>query len=238
MAKLSRRKYRILSVAVTGVAVLGFTALWHWSPLADYANAEKLVPVLRAIETHPVLPFLLIGAYIGAGLTMFPMTVLNTAAVLVCGPWRGLEFAYIGNFASALVTFGVVRIVGRRAIRSLSGARIIALSEMLARRGVLSVILMRNIPVSYALISAAAAVSHIRFRDYVLGTAMGIVPGILVVCFLAGGIKEMIYEPRWEYIALLFGAGLVLLYAWKRLIDSLRREMSRNGDPILPDEEP
>jgi uncharacterized membrane protein YdjX (TVP38/TMEM64 family) len=238
MGKMSRKQYRILSVAAVGLALAGFTVLWHWSPLAGYADVGRLVRVLREVETHPALPFLFIGAYIGAGLTMFPMTVLNTAVVLICGPWHGLEYAYIGNFASALVTFWVVRFFGRGPLHSVSGGRILQLSEGLARRGVLSVILMRNIPVSFALISAAAAVSHIRFRDYLLGTAMGMLPGILVVCFLAGGIKEMIYRPRWEYIGLLFGAGLVLLYLWKRFIDGLRRELRREGEPILPDEEP
>ena len=62
----------------------------------------------------------MIGAFVGGGLVMFPVTVL-IAVSATFGPWLGLLYAGAGAFFSALVTYGLGARLGRKTLRELMG---------------------------------------------------------------------------------------------------------------------
>lgn len=213
-----RRNKGIIAVLCALVLLFCLAALWRWSPLAEHLDVQSLRLRMAGLRNTAYLPFLFVAAYLVAGMTMFPMTVLNTTAVLLLGPWKGFEYAYLGNMASAVFTFVVIRYAGRRPLQRISGHKLLALSQRAARRGVLSVIVLRNIPIGFATSSMAAAVSHISFRDYLLGSSVGMLPGIVLVCLLAGSVYNLLLQPK---LGLGLGAAVAaaaLFAFWRWLV--------------------
>jgi uncharacterized membrane protein YdjX (TVP38/TMEM64 family) len=68
----------------------------------------------------------------------------------------------------------------------------------MARQGILTVALIRNIPVApFSLVNLIAGASHIKLKDYLLGTAAGMLPGILVITLFADRLLHTIQHPGW-----------------------------------------
>jgi uncharacterized membrane protein YdjX (TVP38/TMEM64 family) len=119
--------------------------------------------------------------FVVAGVIMVPVTLLIAATVAVFGPFLGIVYAFVGAMASALATYALGRALGRNTVRRIAGKRLNDLSRRLARRGLLAVLLVRVIPVApYAVVNVVAGATHIGWRDYVLGTALGLVPGLVI----------------------------------------------------------
>ncbi len=216
-------KTKIIALISILTVLIGFFLLWHITPLAQYTEARSLIQQIKELQEVPGLPFIIILAYLVAGLTLFPMTILNIALVIVFGPWIGFCYAYLGNVLSALLTFSIIRIFGHKPFHHLSGQKIRHISQLIAQRGVVSVVFLRITPISFAILSMIAGISHIRFKDYFLGSLIGVVPGIAIVCFFAGKIRQILSQPTLEDILILLVGGICIILLWNWLYRRLKK---------------
>jgi uncharacterized membrane protein YdjX (TVP38/TMEM64 family) len=143
------------------------------------------------------------------------------ATVLVFGPWWGMLYALTGSELSALAVFWAGRLLGRDTVRRFAGSLLNRISQRLSDAGLMTVITFRIVPVApFSVINLVAGVSEIRWRDFALGTFMGMVPGVLTVVLLADRIAESLRSPDMRQFALLgvtvlaVAAGLVGLRRW------------------------
>ena len=147
-----------------------------------------------------------------------PVTAMIIVSVLVFGPWVGFGYALLGSFSSALCGYGLGSLLGRNAVRQVAGKRINQVSRQLAKRGILTMIVVRIVPVApFTVINLIAGASHIRFRDFVLGTLFGMTPGILGVTLLTDRVEATLRTPDWQTLltlvvvaAVVFAVGYLL----------------------------
>lgn len=102
----------------------------------------------------------------------------------------------------------------------------------LARRGFLASALIRLVPtIPSVLINIAAGATPIRFRDFILGTALGSVPKMALMAFGGYAAMEAIRNNSfWAWIVL---AAVIVL--WALLAVAARRWMRREKDkPAAP----
>jgi uncharacterized membrane protein YdjX (TVP38/TMEM64 family) len=79
------------------------------------------------------------------------------------------------------------------------------------RRGLTTTAVVRAIPGSpFALVSVAAGASDIRFLDYLIGTAIGIMAPVSVVTVATEQTVRLLTEPSASQVALL--AGVIALW--------------------------
>ena len=111
-------------------------------------------------------------------LTPVPKNVISIAAGFAWGLGLGVVLVFVGALLGAAIAFLLGRALGRDAIERFTGARVKAVDDLLRRRGLLSVIGVRLIPlIPFTVINYAAGLTAVRVRDYALGTAIGIIPG-------------------------------------------------------------
>jgi uncharacterized membrane protein YdjX (TVP38/TMEM64 family) len=123
---------------------------------------------------------LLVGLSL-ATLAPIPRTALSLLAGVLAGFWGGLALALGSGVLGALAGFGLARWLGRDAVARLAGPRLARADALLARRGVVAVMTGRLIPVTpFTLVSYAGGLSGVRLRDYLLGSAVGLVPGTVL----------------------------------------------------------
>ena len=78
-----------------------------------------------------------------------------------------------------------------------SGTRVNRISRALARPGVLSVMALRMLPIApFSVINLAAGASHVKFTDFLIGTSLGMAPGILVITLLGNQLGRVLTEPE------------------------------------------
>jgi len=162
----------VVAVAVLVAAVVGVPDVERLR--ADVAAAGAAAPAL----------FVLL--YAVATLAPLPKNVLSTLAGVLFGWVPGVALVLVAALLGAVGAFGLGRVLGRDAVERLTGARVARLDGLLRRRGLIAVIGVRLIPVlPFTTINYAAGLTAVRIRDYVIGTAVGIVPG--TVAFVALG---------------------------------------------------
>lgn len=197
------RRHAALIIALLA-AVLGLTAAWHWSPLREWVNINTLAGIASGFEQMPGAPILALGVFIIGGLIAFPLTVLIIVCVLVFGPWQGFLYSLSGAMLSAILMYGLGHLLGRSTVQRFAGRKISELNRRLARRGLLTIIFVRIIPVApFTVINLIAGASHIRFRDFAIGSAIGLLPGIVGMSLFTDRLAATIQKPDLPTFALL-----------------------------------
>ena len=119
-----------------------------------------------------------IVGYVLCSLLVVPKGVLSIAAGLAWGLLSGVGIVIVGALLGAIAAFWVGRWLGRDAVARLAGDHLARLDDLVDRRGVAAIVVVRLIPViPFTVINYAAGLTAIRFSPYLIGTAIGIVPG-------------------------------------------------------------
>jgi phospholipase D1/2 len=211
----------LLRVVLLAAGVIALAAFWRWSPVNAWLNVAAVKSAGEWVRQQPLTPVLVMAGYVIGGLVAFPVTVMVIATVLIFGPWWGLLYALSGSELSALVVFGTGRLLGRDIVRRFAGSLFNSVSQTLSDAGLMTVITFRIVPVApFSVINLIAGVSEIRWRDFALGTFLGMVPGVLTIVLLANRIAKSLRSPYIEQFAALgvtvlaVGAGLMGLRRW------------------------
>src|SRR5690606_30349610 len=106
--------------------------------------------------------------------------------------------------------------LGRDVVSRLAGEKVNRLSRKLARRGWLVVALVRVVPIApYTIVNMVAGASHISARSFLIGTAIGMCPGILAIMIFGEGLKRVLLDPDWETVTLsLLALCCAVLILW------------------------
>lgn len=177
-------------LGLLGVAAV-LATVWMTTPLRSLASVDTLSYWAEEFKRWPATPLIVLAFYVVGGLVLLPVSLTIAATGLVFGAWPGLAYAAIGTLASALATYAVGAGIGHERLTRLGGARIAALSRKAASKGLRSVIAIRIVPIApFAVINAILGASHVRLRDYMLGTCLGMAPGILIKVLFADQLAE------------------------------------------------
>lgn len=207
--KPTGRRISILVVSFLVLLAAGLT--WRFTPLGDMLNVSALLDMLHQWRDSGFMPVVFIAAFIIGGLIVVPVTLMIIIAVLAFGPLLGFAYALIASFLSALSGYGVGSMLGRQAVRQLAGKRLNQVSKKLAKRGVLTMMVVRVVPVApFTVVNLIAGASHIKLRDFMMGTLLGMTPGILGITLLTNRVEATLRSPDWKTIATLVVVALVV----------------------------
>lgn len=204
-----------LRPAVWGVAILllllGIGGLWTWTPLRQWVNLDLLLHYTSQISESRLAPLLVIGTFTLGGALHFPVTLLMVATAITFPPLLALVYSLAGCLASATALYWAGRLLGRKALNRFGGRQLNRFSLKLAQRGLLTIIMIRIFPIGpFSFINFVAGSSHIRFTDFFLGTAMGLLPGLTALTFFGDRLGETLRHPKLDNFLLLTGIALFL----------------------------
>lgn len=148
---------------------------------------------MRMRSLGPWGPPALILAYIPACLLLLPGSALSLAAGAVFGSIWGTVYVSAGSVLGACAAFLAGRHLARDWVRrKMAGnARLIALSRAVGSDGWRIVGLTRLSPVfPFNLLNYAYGVSEVSFRDYLLASWIGMLPGTAVYVSLGSFLGE------------------------------------------------
>jgi phospholipase D1/2 len=202
-----RPRRSLIKVVGAAVVILALTLSWHYTPLSRLAEPEIVHSSLAAFAQNPWAPLLVVGTFIAGGFLAFPVTILIAATAAAFGPWPGFAYACAGVFASAILTYALGARLGKEALRNVLGPRLNRIRRRIARKGVIAVATIRLVPVApFTVVNLVAGASAIRPLDYVAGTVLGMLPGLIVLSVLGHQIFRILIHPTPADVALLLAA--------------------------------
>lgn len=207
-ARLARHllvRLRPLLIALVCVLVLlGIALAWRYTSLSALVTADNVRAVLKAVRGEPWAIAVVILVFVLAGAIVFPLNILILTTAAVFGPWLGIVYGGAGTVSSGLVMFLIGSRLGREALYRMLGECWRHGLEGLRKRGLLAVVTFRLLPiVPFTLVNLAAGASGIRFIDFLVGTLIGMLPGLVLLSVMGDRIIRILAEPSAGDIAIL-----------------------------------
>ena len=155
-----------------------------------------------------------------------PSFLITFANGLAFGVFWGWMLSLFGHVLAAAVCFGISRSLGRVPVEVLVGKTgLQSADRWFARWGMYAVFFARLVPgVAFDVISYAAGLTRMRFRNFLIATALGIFPQTLLYSFLGRQAPE--YVALFLMTSGLVVAGVVVVAVQRRRRE--RRKPKRN----------
>jgi len=129
-------------------------------------------------------PLLYIVAFAVGELVHVPGWVFVAAAVVAYGRATGAALALAGALVSISVTFAVVRGVGGKPLGAIRWRWVARMLAHLDEHPVRTIILLRLVLWLTPQLNYVLALSHVRYRSYLVGSAVGLVAPVIILSLL------------------------------------------------------
>ena len=185
-------------------------------------------------------PVVYIVLYVFRPLILFPAAVFSASAGAIWG-LKGLIYLLIGANLSAIAEFIIARYFAREAVEKLIKGKFNSIDQVIEKRGFITVLLIRLIPnVAWDIQNLALGLTKVKFRDYVLATLIGILPGSFALVYFGSSFISVITNPKhfWKIIVafVIFGAVYYLQQILRKKQNGVvsKRSASNHKGPITP----
>jgi phospholipase D1/2 len=171
-------------------------------------------------------PFALLGAYVVGTYILFPRPVLTLVSVMTFGVRLGLVYSTVSILLAALLSYYTGRVMKRETVRRIAGDALDEAAKPLKRHGVIAVFAANMLPTPpFVVQNIIAGAMRIRLWEFMAGTALALIPGILAWSVFGDQIMNALdAEGKVNYW--LVGAAIVLLGAF---IYGARRWLKKKG---------
>ncbi|MGL5941403.1 MAG: TVP38/TMEM64 family protein [Waterburya sp.] len=145
------------------------------------------------LETMGIFaPIIYIILYAIATLLILPSTPLNLTGGAIFGLGWGTVWTTIAALVAAIAAFVFTRTLGRELVTQKFAGRWQAVDAEIRKGGLFYMFAIRLLPIiPYGLVNFTAGLTSIKFKDYLLGTFLGTVPGVLPFVMLGSGINQL-----------------------------------------------
>ena len=178
---------KLLGVALVATAL--FVA-WRWTPLREVADPKALLAHAHALRESGVAALLVPAIFVVLSLALFPIVVLRVTTVMVFGPILGPIYALVGIALGTFLGHTIGARLGSEALERLAGQRVEAVRGKLEKRGLWAIAALRLLPLGpFMLVNAVGGAARLRRRTFVLGTVLGLTPGLIVMALLSAQLE-------------------------------------------------
>lgn len=188
-------------IAVAGIALslAGLALAWQYTPLNAFTDIGYVTGIISQNMQSKFAPLFAIAAFMLGGLVVFPVLVLIAATAAALGPWVGFASALAGVLLSASLLFMIGRFMGHKRLQSLLGKRALRIQNRIVGKGVVAVALIRMVPIApFSLVNLLAGASQLTLRDFLIGTILGMAPGIATMAALGAQIADFARNASWS----------------------------------------
>lgn len=207
-------------IVLVGLACAALAAAWRYTPLSEFITAQQVMAWARAVREVKWAPIAVIALYTPAAFVLFPRPVLTLLTVIAFGPWLGFAYGMAGILVAALATYYAGRILQRDTVRRLAGERLNEMSKKLRSHGLAAVTAVRLVPAApFAIEGVVAGALRLKLWHYMLGTFLGMLPGVLATSVFGGQIAAALEDPsqlNWWIVAGVVLAFVVFTYFVRR----------------------
>jgi uncharacterized membrane protein YdjX (TVP38/TMEM64 family) len=187
------------------------------------ASADDLGQVFEVAASKWYALPLTILVYVIMSFFGAPQFVLMAATMVAFGPAYGFAYAWIATLCSASVNFWMGKGVGARLLERFGGEWMNRAAEFVGRNGLMASALVRVVPSGpFIVVNMAFGASKTPYWAFLVGTALGTAPKILVVGLTGQSLLAALSGQNLLYAAALLLAALAV---WLVIMLAARRRL-------------
>jgi len=188
---MDARAWRTLAVSFVLFGGVGLVFLFGAQVLGfdGEATVEQWLGAASGVWALPVA----VVAFAALAFIGVPQFMLIAAAVVAFGPLTGFAYSWIGTMVSSLVGFYLGRVAGAQVLERFSGEGVRRFMTLVGRNGFVASLIVRLVPSApFIVVNMAAGVTPMRVTHFIAGTAIGIVPKIVLTAFAGASIVQVL----------------------------------------------
>ncbi len=237
MRERTRRDY--LKFAAFLLIAAGVAYLLFFTPTGamfrTHEGRKALVGKLDFLvqAAGPLGPALFILLYSTAALFL-PATPFTIAGAMIFGKFHGMLYNLAADTLGASISFYLGRYFLHGVARGFLETRMPWLDRKAAEDGFSVIFYLRIFWFPFIVLNYAAGATRIRFRDYLLGTALGLLPPVFIFTYFVGAMRDVLATYQRPTDLLTFDLLVpVLLLAFSFFLPTLLKRI-RKGRELLP----
>jgi uncharacterized membrane protein YdjX (TVP38/TMEM64 family) len=200
-------------VALFCVVILSIAASVALEVTTDARRIHDMVD-----DFGPFIPVVFLAAHVIASLTFVPRSVMALVASMLFGFWQACLWATVGSTVGALVGFYIARYINGGLIEPEQWERVGPLVQRAEEGGWRAIAIVRLMPLlPHALTNYVLGLTRISYRDYIVGSVVGMVPETYVFVKLAISGRDALIGGAWIE-PLLWGLAFIALSALPKIL--------------------
>ena len=157
-------------------------SIFQLSGLREHFNLAYLQQKMTENQVSGLMIFIVLFSL--GNLIQIPGWIFLAAAVLTLGKTWGGVATYVAASLSCIITFLTIRMVGGDALRQVKNKLAVRLLAKLDGRPIASIVLLRVLFQTVPALNYALAMSGVKFRNYLIGTLLGLPLPIIFYCWI------------------------------------------------------
>ena len=197
-------------------------ALFRWTPLNEFLTKDKMVALMMDLRSAWWAPVALLALYLVVSPTGLPVSPLIFAGGVVFGVKLGWLYNLLGTMIGATASFLLARALGYDLVSHVVPATLLQRAEtILEKHGFWTIVRVRFLPIPFAVINYGAALAGVRFPQFLVATAIGLVPSMLIYTYFGHALFNAATADRQTVIRNL--AGVLVLVMLLTFVVPLRK---------------
>lgn len=182
-------KKSIIKFIILIMIIAGAFFAFRYTSLSQYTQKEALLNLLARFREHWWGPVGFILIYGVGCVVAFPGSLLTLCGGAIFGVAWGTFYNILASNLGATLAFLIARYFGRDFVARLMRGRIESFDEKVASHGFRFIFTLRLIPlVPFNGLNFGSGLSRIKYRDYLLGSVLGMLPGTFIYTYFADAL--------------------------------------------------
>lgn len=187
MLTSKRNKFLVFIALIVGIILIV-----NYFGLASLLSPSYLREKVLSYGSLAPIVFLLI--YSIAMIIFLPGTPITIAGGLIFGKFLGTFYTVLGATIGATIAFLIARTLGESFVNDLLKGKYKKLYEYdkkIEKNGFLVVLILRLMPIfPFNGLNFALGLTKVKFKDYLLATLLGIIPGSFVLAYFGDSLAN------------------------------------------------
>ena len=228
MSDATDRRRALLRLLAFGVLLAVVTIVVHQTAGNLLRHPAQLADRLRLTPGSAII---FVVVYAAATSLALPATPFTLVGGVVFGVAEGTALNWLGASIGASGSFLLARWLGADAVRVLLGRHADKLDWLSTRTSTATILRLRLIPiVPFDGISVAAGLARVPLHTFVVGTAVGIIPGTFIYTWFANSLLEgATAASRQAFLQLAVAGTLLVLLSFLPNLVAKWRDHRRAG---------
>ncbi len=220
-------KNAVIKAIILLLFIMAAIFLVRFTPIKNYLSAEALGRFLESAGFWAPIIFIFIYA---AGVCFFlPGTLLTGLGGAIFGAYWGFLWVWLGAMAGASAAFFIGRTLGREFASSLIGDKLKKYDDGIERNGFATVLYLRLVYFPFTPMNFGMGLTKVHFKDYLIGTGLGIIVGTFIFTFFIGTLKDVWASGNWAELISFKVFFSIALFIFSFFIPKIIKKIKREG---------